>query len=292
MQAQQRLQRLLGHAQANRLAGQPQVDRTRRLGQGQRGLLFGRRAELDLGHKAALAVFDQGHVEVGDGVDFGHRQFERVALEDAVLQTLGALGLGLAGEHRAPPTPLLARGAAHVLVAGADLVQRHRRVRAQLADHLELEPGKHGRFEQFLFEVDRVRPLDPDLATLFGQLGVGQQARDVPTAALAGGGRLPLNGGGDHRAQVLLDQRMVVAVEVDPADDALQRGPKDFPVQPLLLRLVQQHVVAFAPQQGDACRLGHDGQGVDRLAQKLCRANRRSTGGATRTRRARRRRWR
>ena len=140
---------------------------------------------------------------------------------------------------------------------------------AQLADHFQPKPREHARVQQFLLEVDRIRPLDPDLAPLLAESRMGQQATDIPGRALPARGRLPLHGGGHHRPQVLLDQRMVVAVEIQAADHRVERGPEDVLFHALLLRQVQQHVVALAPERGDPRRLGDDGQRVDGLAQQL-----------------------
>jgi len=67
---------------------------------------------------------------------------------------------------------------------------------------------------------------------------------------------------------VLLDQCLIVAVEVQTLDDGLERRAEDILLQTLFLRLVQQHVVALAPQCGDAGRLRDDGQRVNGLQQK------------------------
>ena len=125
------------------------------------------------------------------------------------------------------------------------------------------------RLQQLALDVRGERPFNPVFAGLLVDLRMGKEASDVPRLALPCCRRLPLNGRADHGAQMLFDDLSGVGIEVHTAQNALQRCAKNFLIDALLLRDVEQHVVGLAGQDGDLAGLRwHDRQRILRSQEK------------------------
>ena len=269
----------LAHARIQRTADQRQVV-DHHLGQWQRyrparRLGLGQHFELDFGDSAvvALLVLDRpAHLQIGAGIDLRNGLVQHVAFKKPVLG-LGIVA-GHAGQHRAPPAPMLACGqvARVVDVASADLVQRHRRMGRQLSDGLQRQPGVAVRAQQLGPYLGVIPPADRDRtgALVFADTCAAEQVAGVPGLDLAVARALPFHRGGHQFFERLTDRAGVVAVVTGIIDDLMQPSLVFIEFSGVL-RAPQQHVEHPAPQQRDAPTTGHRHQrnGVDVLEQML-----------------------